>query len=166
MAHKLPIYLELARDIQTAVRPQPGALQPLTLHSDKASLDAAIADTLEFMHNSSSGAILLGHLIHREGLQDEMVKLLKRTDYPAATMLIGKADYLEHLPECMGTYQGGGSPVAVKERVEGSDIVLSLALPNQILISVDSVPISTTSKWCAPPATMFTCRTNIIRRCD
>ena len=126
MAHKLPIYLELARDIQTAVRPQPGALQPLTLHSDKASLDAAIADTLEFMHNSSSGAILLGHLIHREGLQDEMVKLLKRTDYPAATMLIGKADYLEHLPECMGTYQGGGSPVAVKERVEGSDIVLSL----------------------------------------
>ena len=46
-------------------------------------------------------------------------------------MFIGKADYLEHQDNCIGSYQGAGSRKEVKDYVENADKVIFLgAVPS------------------------------------
>ena len=129
VAHKLPIYLELPRDVQTARTAAPaGPLSPLRLESDAGMLKKAVEHAAGLIRNSRNGVILPGHLVQRERLEPETIKLLHATQFVAASMVTGKADYLEHVPQSIGTYQGSGSPPAVRERVEGADVVLTLGL--------------------------------------
>ena len=70
--------------------------------------------------------MLPGHEVHRFGLQEQIVELCELVGMPAATLLIGKADYLEHLPICLGAYQGAASSDSVRHYVERSDTLLLL----------------------------------------
>lgn len=129
LAHKLPIYLELPRDVQTArVTAPAGPLNLLRLESDAVALKNAVEHAVTQIRNSGNGVILPGHLVQRERLEPETIKLLHTTRYAAASMVTGKADYLEHLPQCIGPYQGAGSAPVVRERVESADLVLTLGL--------------------------------------
>lgn len=64
--------------------------------------------------------------MHRQGLQDKVLALLEHSGLPAASMFVGKADYLEQHPQCVGAYQGAGSLEYVREQVEEADTVLFL----------------------------------------
>lgn len=129
IAHKLPIYLELPRDVQTAKIAAPaGALTPLRIESDDEALKKAVAHAAGMIRHCEHGVILPGHLVQRERLEAETIKLLHATGFAAASMVTGKADYLEHLPQSIGTYQGSGSPPAVREQVENADVILTLGL--------------------------------------
>ncbi len=129
VAHKLPIYLELPRDVQTARIAAPtGLLSPLRLESDAMVLKKAVVHAAGMITNSRNGVILPGHLVQREGLEAEAIRMLHATGFSAASMVTGKADYLEHLPQCIGAYQGSGSPPAVREHVENADTILTLGL--------------------------------------
>lgn len=72
--------------------------------------------------------ILPGHEIQRWGLQEKVIKLLEFSGIPAASVFIGKADYLEHLPACIGSYQGAGSQKEVRDYVESADTVIFLGM--------------------------------------
>ena len=63
-------------------------------------------------------------MIHRFGLQEQIIELCELTGIPVATLFIGKADYLEHLPTCIGAYQGAASTDSVRRYVEQSDTLL------------------------------------------
>ena len=57
-----------------------------------------------------------------------MLTLLEKTGLPTASMFIGKADFLEQHPQCVGAYQGAGSLGEVSAYVEAADTVLFLGV--------------------------------------
>jgi len=83
---------------------------------------------VEKIIRSRRTVFLPGHEIHRWGLQEKVCQLLELTRIPAASVFVGKADYLEHRPFCIGSYQGAGSRREVREYVEGADTVVFLGM--------------------------------------
>lgn len=126
LAEKKPVYLEIPRDIQTTpcAAPQPLQLTPAASNQDE--LARAVQVVAERIAQGARSVILPGHEIHRSNLQEQVVDLVKRKGLPSGSMFIGKADFVEHMPECIGLYQGAGSLQEVKEFVEGADNVIFL----------------------------------------
>lgn len=128
VAHSLPIYLEIARDLQLRECAPPGPWRGRPLASDPEALAQAVERISALAAEARTGAILPGHLIQRAGLERQVIDLMEHTGYAAATMLVGKADYLEYHPRCIGPYQGGASPEPVRAYVENADLVLLLGV--------------------------------------
>ena len=122
-----PVFLEIPVDIQLAMVDEP---ETLLVDIESGKDDAAISEALQFIlkriSDSKRTVILPGHEIHRGGLQQKFIELLNKTGIHVASMFIGKADYLEHLPCCIGAYQGAGSPKEVREFVEEAETVIFL----------------------------------------
>jgi len=72
--------------------------------------------------------IVPGHEVHRESLQEKVLALLEKTGLPAASMFIGKADFMEQHAQCIGAYQGAGSLSEVREYLEAADTILFLGV--------------------------------------
>lgn len=127
MAEKKPVYLELPKNIQECLCADPEPLEVIhSIPSDKIALMHAVKNVAERIKNSKCTVILPGHEIHRYDLQAGLIKLVKSKGLPFASMFTGKADYAEHLAECIGIYQGAGSLAEVKDFVEGADTVIFL----------------------------------------
>ncbi|MBT7952406.1 MAG: alpha-keto acid decarboxylase family protein [Gammaproteobacteria bacterium] len=122
-----PVFLEIPVDIQLTMVDEP---EPLVFDRENTKDDAALNDALQFIvkriKKSKRTVILPGHEIHRAELQNKLIELLDKTGIHVGSMFIGKADYLEHLPCCIGAYQGAGSPKEVKEFVEEAETVVFL----------------------------------------
>lgn len=127
LTEKKPVFLEIPSDIQVATCGEP---QPREFDSGRARDAATVADVLQqLVHRIETGkrtVILPGHELHRERLQEKVMQLVRKTGLPIGTMFIGKADFVEQLPECIGLYQGAGSHPEVKAFVEGADTVIFL----------------------------------------
>jgi TPP-dependent 2-oxoacid decarboxylase len=131
LTEKKPVYLEIPRDIQNALCAPP---EPLTIApgvSDSKALAAAVETVGERIERGARSVILPGHEIHREKLQDKIIRLATEKGIDVGSLFIGKADYIEHMPECIGLYQGAGSLPQVKQYVEDADNVIFLgAVPS------------------------------------
>ncbi len=129
LAEKKPVYLEIPTDVQLAAAGPP---KPLDLSgyikTDKAAAKRSAKEIARRITQSRRTIILPGHEIHRWRLQDKVIELLDKTGIPAASMFIGKADYLEQLPACIGAYQGAGSLAEVRDYIEDADTVIFLGL--------------------------------------
>ncbi len=133
LAQKRPVFLEIPSDIQRAKVDSPkGKLDFLAyIKTDKEAARLACTALVEKIISSERTVILPGHEIHRWGLQDKVKKILELTNIPAASLFIGKADYLEHQDNCIGSYQGAGSRKEVKDYIESADNVVFLgAVPS------------------------------------
>ena len=129
LAKKKPVFLEIPTDIQLSLvePPQPLDMNDYIDHDKHAATQAArrIADRI----NQSKRTVLLpGHEIHRWGLQDKVIEFVQKTNIAFGSVLIGKADYMERLPLCVGAYQGAGSQPVVREFVEDADTVVFLGM--------------------------------------
>ncbi len=131
LAEKRPVYLEIPRDIQTSVCSVPEPFGMIDSVSDEQSLTESVEVVANRIKAGKRTIILPGHEIHRFNLQDKVTDLIKRKGLPCGTMFIGKADFIEHMPECIGLYQGAGSLQHVKDFVEAADNVIFLgAVPS------------------------------------
>ncbi|MBT4523060.1 MAG: alpha-keto acid decarboxylase family protein [Halieaceae bacterium] len=128
LSRNKPVYLEIPSDVQTYACEEPVSFQSAPAPCDEASLAGAVNDILQRVLKGTRTVIIPGHEVHREGLQDKVLELLDRTGLPAASMFIGKADFLEQHPQCLGAYQGAGSLAEVIDYVEGADTVLFLGV--------------------------------------
>jgi len=129
LAEKSPVYLEIPADIQRAVIDVPDAPDfSGFVRTDREAARNAARTLAQRVLQGKRTVVLPGHEIHRWGLQDKLVKLLEITKLPAASVFIGKADYLEHLPNCIGSYQGAGSRREVRDYVEQADTVIFLGM--------------------------------------
>ncbi len=127
LAQNRPVFLEIPVDIQLAKVAEPRPLAFIRKsEADDAALNATLQLLVERITTSERTVILPGHEIHREGLQHKMIELINKTGIHAASMFIGKADYLEHLPCCIGAYQGAGSPEQVRQYIEEAETVIFL----------------------------------------
>ena len=129
LVEKRPVFLEIPTDIQLSKVDRPTELNySAYIKTDKENARKAARALADRMINAERIVILPGHEIHRWDLQDKVLQLLELTNIPAASVFIGKADYLEHLPNCMGSYQGAGSQHEVREYIENADTVVFLGM--------------------------------------
>ena len=128
LSRNKPVFLEIPVDVQMCPCSAPAAFQPVAAPLDQAAVAAAVSDILVRVQNSERSVVIPGHEVHREGLQDKVLTLLEKTGLATASMFIGKADFLEQHPQCIGAYQGAGSLTQVSAYVEAADTVLFLGV--------------------------------------
>ncbi len=130
LAEKRPVFLEIPTDIQLTMVDAPMSELDFStyLKTDREAGRLAAAALVEKIVQSKRTVILPGHEIHRWGLQEKVKGILELTNIPAASVFVGKADFLEHQENCIGSYQGAGSPPAVREYVEAADTVVLLGM--------------------------------------
>ncbi len=130
-----PGYLELPRDCLT--RPLPWPLAPLgaqapapapaPIHRQRAE------ELLTWLRSRERPVVLAGIELHRFGLQDALLQVLERENWPFATSLSAKSLLNERHRLCLGLYEGAAGPAEVRDLVEGSDGLLILGMPLQDL---------------------------------
>lgn len=128
LSQNKPVYLEIPRDIQKLECSAPVPFNKLQPLRDESALAGAVADILVRVQKGQRTVIIPGHEVHREELQEKVLELVDKTGLPAASMFIGKAEFLEQHPQCVGAYQGAGSLASVAEYVEEADTVLFLGV--------------------------------------
>ncbi len=128
LSQNKPVYLEIPIDIQVHRCAAPGPFAHLPPLRDDTALSLAVNDIVARVESGMRTVIIPGHEIHRERLQDKVLALLEKTGLPTASMFVGKADFLEQHPQCVGAYQGAGSLPQVSAYVEAADTVLFLGV--------------------------------------
>ncbi len=126
ITQKRPVYFVLPADVAQQTCEEPvGVISPTPIKSNPDVLKEAIDETVALLKSAKKPAILAGVEIQRFGLQKNLLKLLEKTGYPFATMLLGKTSLPEDHPQFIGLYEGVSSREYVKKRIEDSDALLS-----------------------------------------
>jgi indolepyruvate decarboxylase len=122
-AESRPAYILVASDY---------AITPVTV-SDPApypkpasgpDLSKAVAAITERIQRARSLAILPAYTVSRFKLQKNLRTLIETLGCPFAAMAMDKGVLSEAHPQFVGTYSGAASSPAVREAVEGADLVL------------------------------------------
>jgi indolepyruvate decarboxylase len=152
LSRNKPVFLEIPSDVQVHTCEPPAPFRRTTASCNDTELAAAISDILERVQKGRRTMIVPGHEVHREGLQSKVLQLMEKTGLVAASMFIGKADFLEQHPQCIGAYQGAGSLEEVRDYLESADTVLFLGVvlsdfnlggftaklsPEQVILALD-----------------------------
>src|SRR2546422_5649755 len=123
---KRPVYIELPRDLVSV----PGIPhhKPPEIHerSDPKTLRAALAEAKEMINGARQPVILADVEVHRFGLQDQLLKLVQKTNIPVAATVLGKSVIGEQHPLYLGIYEGAMGRDDVRQYVEASDCVIML----------------------------------------
>ncbi len=126
LRYKRPVYIELPRDM--AGVPGLAHHKPASLHetSDPAALQEALLEAAGMINNARQPVILADVEVHRFGLQEALLELLKKTNIPFASTILGKSVISERHPLYLGVYEGAMGRDAVREYVESSDCLIVL----------------------------------------
>src|SRR5690606_19999601 len=103
---KRPVHLEIPRDLVHAECPSP---KPFAIHcgkSDKPVLKEALDEAIDLLKKSKHPVILAGVEIHRFGLQESLLGLVKESGFPVAATILGKSVISENHPGYIGVYEG------------------------------------------------------------
>lgn len=124
--YKLPGYLELPRDMVLAAG-NPSTLIPASSASSDANvLEEALQEAIAFINQSQQPVIWAGVEIHRFGLQQQLLKLVEKTNIPVAATFLGKSVLSELHPNYIGIYGGAIGNEYARQYVESSDCLILL----------------------------------------
>lgn len=128
LSQNKPVYLEIPTDIQVHACDAPTAFASLPPLRDEDAVASVVSDIADRVRSGKRTIVIPGHEIHRGNLQDKVLALLEKTGLPTASMFVGKADFLEQHPQCVGAYQGAGSMPEARTYIEQADTVLFLGV--------------------------------------
>src|SRR5436190_19129616 len=97
--------------------------KPPQIHqrSDPKTLRAALAEAQEMINGARQPVILADVEVHRFGLQDQLLKLVDKTNIPVAATVLGKSAIGEQHPTYLGIYEGAMGRDDVRQYFETSD---------------------------------------------
>src|SRR5581483_8123315 len=126
LRYKRPVYIELPRDL--VFSPGIAYHRPRQIHeqSDPETLRAALAEAEAMINGARRPVVLADVEVHRFGLQDTLLRLVRKTNLPVATTVLGKSVVGEQHPFYLGVYEGALGRDDVRRYVEGSDCVIML----------------------------------------
>src|SRR5439155_5533646 len=94
--------------------------------SDPKCLRAALAEAQIMIQRARQPVILADVEVHRFGLQDQVLKLARKTNIPVAATVLGKSVIGEQHPFYLGIYEGAMGHDDVRQYVENSDCLIML----------------------------------------
>ena len=124
--NKLPVYIELPRDMVSA---------PIVTHHDVSSrirttdtmtLEEVLVEAVKMINTSKKPVIIIGVELQRFGLQEQLLRLAEKTNIPMAITILSKSIISESHPLYLGTYEGVMGHESTKEYVESSDCLIVL----------------------------------------
>src|SRR3984893_260648 len=104
----------------------PSEVRPITLKSNAASLQKAMAAIAARIKNAKSIVAWPAFTISRLGLQKQAQQAIEALGCPFVTTLMEKCLIDEGHPQFAGMYVGATSDVKTRQIVEGADLVLDL----------------------------------------
>jgi indolepyruvate decarboxylase len=120
-----PAYIVVPSDY--ALTPAtPTDVRPVTLKSNEASLNKAVAAIAERLKSSKSVVVLPGFTLSRLRLQKEARRLIEALGCPFATTSMEKCIIDESHPQFAGLYAGAVSEEKTRHIVEDADLVLDV----------------------------------------
>jgi len=132
--YKRPGYIEIPRDmvkrslsesVIACSNSQHDIIQePET--SNALVLEEALNEAVELINKAEKPVILAGVEIHRFGLQEQLLRLVEKTNIPVAETLLGKSVVSELHPNYIGLYEGAMGNENTREYVESSDCLILL----------------------------------------
>jgi TPP-dependent 2-oxoacid decarboxylase len=123
---KRPVYIELPRDLLSVPGIPHHKTPEIHERSDPRSLRAALVEAEEMINHARQPVILADVEVHRFGLQDQVLKLAQKTNFPVAATVLGKSVIGEHHPFYLGIYGGAMGRDDVRQYVENSDCLIML----------------------------------------
>jgi indolepyruvate decarboxylase len=120
-----PAYIVVPSDYALAPV-APTEVQPVTLKSNGASLEAAVAAISERLGSAKSAVALLAFTLSRLGLQKEARQAIEALGCPFATTSMEKCIIDESHPQFAGMYAGALSTKETRQIVEGAELVIDL----------------------------------------
>ena len=125
---KLPVYMELPSDIAYLEIEVPAApLMLVNTPSDPERLRSCIAAVAGRLSAAKSPAILVDADADRFGVAPDLLALAEKMQIPMAVINAAKAVIDETFPHYLGIYNGKESAPHVREAIETSDCLLSIA---------------------------------------
>ncbi|KAI4109005.1 MAG: hypothetical protein L6R37_000723 [Teloschistes peruensis] len=124
-----PVYITLPTDmVQKKVEGErlntPLHLEYPPNQADKE--DYVVDVVLKYLHAAKNPIILVDACAQRHRVLDEVHELIEKSNLPTFVAPMGKGAVNETLPNYGGVYAGDGSNQGVRERVESSDLILSI----------------------------------------
>ncbi|KAG8629871.1 hypothetical protein KVT40_001490 [Elsinoe batatas] len=124
-----PVYLTLPTDMVQRKIEGARLSAPIDLSyqpNDKDKEDYVVSVILKYLSQAKSPVILIDACAIRHRALDETRALVKESGIPTFVTPMGKGAIDETLSNYGGVYAGDGSNAGVKDRVESSDLILSI----------------------------------------
>lgn len=102
------------------------SIPTIMITSDKTNLKKATEHISKVINESAEPIIIADFPIKRFKVQNELNEILKRTNIPATTLLMGKGSIDETLPNFMGTNCGIGLNEHLTDKLSQSDCVITI----------------------------------------
>jgi indolepyruvate decarboxylase len=126
LRYKRPVYIELPRD-QVNMTGNTDFQPVVTVdESNTAALSEAINETVKLLNAARQPVILAGIELNRFGLQNDLLRLVEKTNMPVAETILGKSVVPEMHPNYIGIYGGAMGYEKTRNYVESSDCLLLL----------------------------------------
>ena len=124
-----PVYITLPTDmVQKKIEGErlktPIDLGTPTNESERE--DYVVDVVLKYLHAAKNPVILVDACAVRHRVLDEVHELVEKSSLPTFVTPMGKSAVNETLPTFGGVYAGDGSNPGVRERLESSDLILSI----------------------------------------
>jgi len=123
---KRPVYIELPRDLVSVPGRRHHKTPEIHERSDRKSLREALAEAEQMINRARQPVILADVEVHRFNLQDQLLRLARKTNIPVAATVLGKSVIGEQHPFYLGIYEGAMGRDDVRQYVESSDCVILL----------------------------------------
>src|SRR5437763_56487 len=123
---KRPVYIEIPRDLVNVPGIPHHRTAEMHERSDAKTLRAALAEAQEMINAARQPVILADVEVHRFSLQDELLRLARKTNIPVAATVLGKSVIGEQHPFYLGIYEGAMGRDEVRQYVEDSDCLIML----------------------------------------
>jgi indolepyruvate decarboxylase len=122
-----PVYIEVYQNVWSETcRPPSGPLRPEALPLSKRSLERAVDRTLARLKGATVPVIWAGVEIQRFGLQSLLEEVIRVTNLPWTTDLLGKSVLSEDHPGFKGVFDGASAVKNVMDLFNTSNWVLGL----------------------------------------
>lgn len=124
-----PVYITLPADMVVKKVEGERLKTPIDLsppQNEEEKEDYVVDVVLKYLHAAKSPVIVVDACAIRHRVLDEVRDLVKKSGLPTFVAPMGKGAVDETLPNYGGVYAGDGSNPGVKDRVESSDLILSI----------------------------------------
>lgn len=124
-----PVYITLPTDLVQKKIEGERLKTPIDLDfpkNDPEKEDYVVDVVLKYLHAAKNPVILVDACAIRHRVLNEVHELIQKSGLPTFVAPMGKGAVNETLPNYGGVYAGNGSNAGVAERVESSDLVLSI----------------------------------------